>query len=129
MKPVKRPDPPLIECYITELKERFSELAPEAQRLVETRATQVVVIGIAVVLASLVYGFIPLIVRVFLFPIFIIGAWYLAGKSGPLLRWACGQSLKLLIGKLPKAPALSYLGAVLVIAFFVVGILYGAGRV
>ncbi|MBX9670027.1 MAG: hypothetical protein K2X93_20675 [Candidatus Obscuribacterales bacterium] len=128
MKLVKRPRPPVFENYAAILKTHFDALGPEAQQQLETRLTQVVVIGSLVLMTSFVYGLIPLFLRVFWFPVMIIGAWYLAGKSGPIIRWVWGRSLQTLLSRIPAAPALSYLGVVLVVAFFVVGILYGAGQ-
>lgn len=127
MKPVKRNRPPIFEDYLALLKQRFSELNPEVQQLIATRMTQVVLVGTTIVLISFVYAFVPLFVRVFMLPVFMLGAWYLAGKSGSILRWVCSRSIKAVMSKLPGAPALSYLGALLVLAFFFVGIIYGAG--
>ncbi len=128
MKLVKPPRPPVFENYAATLRAHFDALGPEAQHELETRLTQVVVIGSLVLMTSLVYGLIPLFLRVFCFPIMIVGAWYLAGKSGSMLRWVWVKSLQTLLSRIPAAPALSYLGALLVIAFFLVGILYGAGQ-
>lgn len=66
--------------YLNILASNFNRMTRAEQEMFILRMSQVVTIGFAMVLASFFYQFIPLLVRVFAFPVFLIGSWFVATR-------------------------------------------------
>ncbi|MBX9692359.1 MAG: hypothetical protein K2Z81_08250 [Cyanobacteria bacterium] len=66
--------------YLDVLGAHFERMSRPQQELFILRMCQVITIGCAIVLASFFYGFIPVLVRVFAFPVFIAGSWFAATR-------------------------------------------------
>ncbi len=66
--------------YLDVLAAHFQKMNRPQQELFILRMCQVITIGCAIVVATIFYGYIPVMVRVFAFPIFIAGAWFTATR-------------------------------------------------
>ncbi|MBX9670323.1 MAG: hypothetical protein K2X93_22175 [Candidatus Obscuribacterales bacterium] len=66
--------------YTATLSAYFKSMSRDAQEQLITRLCQVITVGSAIVLTSFFYQFIPLPVRVFAMPVFIVGSWFVATR-------------------------------------------------
>ncbi|MBX3072415.1 hypothetical protein KF707_10345 [Candidatus Obscuribacterales bacterium] len=66
--------------YMAILDRYFKGMSRPDQEQLITRGCQIVTVGCAIVLTTFFYQFIPLLVRVFALPLFIVGSWFVATK-------------------------------------------------
>ncbi len=66
--------------YTSTLSAYFRRMSRNDQEQLITRLCQVITVGSAIVLTSFFYQFIPLLVRVFTMPVFIVGSWFVATR-------------------------------------------------
>jgi|AGTN01.2.fsa_nt_gi hypothetical protein len=72
-----------LEDYFEELKRDFEFQDPKTQRVLLKNLNRVLIVGCAIALSTFVYQFVPLLIRVFLFPAFIVGAYFVASQIEP----------------------------------------------
>jgi len=70
----------LWENYINILASDFRRRTRYEQEMLILRMCQVVTVGCAIVLSTFFYQFVPLLIRVFAFPAFIVGSWFVASR-------------------------------------------------
>ncbi|MDZ4837781.1 MAG: hypothetical protein SGJ27_28700 [Candidatus Melainabacteria bacterium] len=66
--------------YVHLLSNYFSRMSRSDQEQLIVRGCQVVTVGCAIVLTTFFYQFVPLLIRVFTLPLFIVGSWFVATK-------------------------------------------------
>jgi|AGTN01.2.fsa_nt_gi hypothetical protein len=72
--------------YVNILASDFRRRSRGDQEALILRMCQVVTVGCAIVLSTFFYQFVPLLIRVFAFPVFIVGSWFIASRVvGPII--------------------------------------------
>jgi hypothetical protein len=66
--------------YMAILERYFNGMSRADQEQLILRGCQVITVGCAIVLTTFFYQFIPLLVRVFALPLFIVGSWFVATR-------------------------------------------------
>jgi len=66
--------------YTAVLARYFAGMSRQDQEQLIVRLCQVVTVGCAIVLTTFFYQFVPLLVRVFALPAFIVGSWFVATR-------------------------------------------------
>lgn len=70
----------LWDNYVNILASDFRRRSRYDQEQLILRMCQVITVGCAIVLSTFFYQFVPLLIRVFAFPAFIVGAWFVASR-------------------------------------------------
>lgn len=66
--------------YMAILDRYFKGMTRTDQEQLIVRGCQVITVGCAIVLTTFFYQFVPLLVRVFALPLFIVGSWFVATR-------------------------------------------------
>lgn len=66
--------------YVAILHNSFKRMDRSEQEQLIVRLCQVITVGCAIVLTTFFYQFVPLLVRVFFLPLFIVGSWFVATR-------------------------------------------------
>jgi hypothetical protein len=129
-----------LQLYLERLERSYNRLSFEQQRALRVRTVQIILVGLQTCSVCFFYQYIPQLIRVFAFPISLIGAWMLAGflAKEPLENYLeLLNSKRISPGKnagrrmspanLNQARSLPVLGGLVVVACLTAGILWGRG--
>lgn len=118
--------------YFEELKKDFENRSPEDQSALVKNMARVVILAIAIVISTFFYQFCPLLIRVFAFPAFIVGAYFVASQVEPKTIMNVARSADRLVRStdnafrslhpvLKKAPSMALMSGLLIVACSLAG--------
>lgn len=118
-----------LRVIVGDLQRRYDLLDTDQKRKLRLVTARVLFVGAAVTVTGAFYPFIPIIIRVFALPVIVVGSWFLAGKlaSGSWSQISEKHlALGRLINRLKNAPTLAVLGALMMVAFLLSGLIWGS---
>lgn len=109
-----------LKIFVGDLQRHYDKLDIDQQEKLRVRAAQVLAIGTMTTFVGAFYGYLPLMVRLVAIPLATIGLWYFTGKLAKNTA-----ALQIVIQRLKHAPMLAVLGSLMMVAFLLIGLLWG----